>query len=125
MRILLLEDDAQIASGLVHLLRHLGREGVAVRTLAEAVAELSSGSPFEAAIVDCGLSNGEDGHDLIVWLRNHQPGVRRILTSALDRPSGFAEDPPRQLFLKKPFGYDKLKAIFSPAADCRTRKGDE
>lgn len=112
MRVLILEDDSQIASGLVHLLRHLGHQGLAVRTLEEAVAALEGDQPFDAAIADRGLREGEDGIDLIVWLREHQPRVRRILTSALDCPDGFVSDPPRQVFLKKPFGYEILKSIF-------------
>ena len=113
MKVLILEDDPQIASGLVHLLRHLGHQGIAVRTLEEAIAALGCDEPFGAAIADRGLRDGEDGADLISWLRKHQPQVRRILTSALDRPVGFVDDPPRQVFLKKPFGYEILKSVFS------------
>ena len=45
-------------------------------------------------------------------LHEHRPDVRRILTSACTPPQAFVEYPPRQLFLKKPFGYDELKSLF-------------
>jgi DNA-binding NtrC family response regulator len=112
MKILLVEDDPHVAHALVQVLAHLGHEGVAVERIAEAVALFEASSDIEAAIVDIGLRDGEDGHDLLRWLAEHRPQVRRILTSGFGRPEGFVEDPPRQLFLGKPFGVLTLKALF-------------
>jgi DNA-binding NtrC family response regulator len=112
MKILLLEDDVQVTTALMHLLQHLGHEGLAAQRIDEAVALFTSTSDIAVAIADSGLKDGEDGLDLLHWLAEHRPAVQRILTSGFDCPPDFVEDPPQQRFLHKPFGIAELKALF-------------
>jgi DNA-binding NtrC family response regulator len=125
MKIAILEDDDQVASGLAHVLRYLGHESFAVHDLEEARALLTQHDDIGAAMADYGLKGGESGHDFLLWLRDFRPDVQRILTSALARPASFIEDPPKQLFLRKPFGHDMLKTIFGTSNAAIRRRGEQ
>ena len=125
MKIAILEDDDQVASGLARVLRYLGHESFTARDVREARALLTKHEDIGAAMADLGLKNSESGHDFLIWLNEYRPGVQRILTSALERPASFVEDPPRQLFLRKPFGHETLKTIFGTSTAAIRRKGEQ
>jgi DNA-binding response OmpR family regulator len=113
MNVLLLEDDALVANGLLRILRHLGHRGLHVKTVVDGQALFASQATVDVALVDVGLRNGECGLDFVAWLRREHGGVRRIVISGLELPTGFGHQPPDELFVKKPFGERELAAALA------------
>ncbi|MDB4966815.1 MAG: hypothetical protein JWN44_2504 [Myxococcales bacterium] len=108
MKVLILEDDDLVAQGLVRCLGYLGHEGVHLRHVEQARARVRGSSDFDVALIDIGLDDGESGEEFLTWLGREQPDVSRVLISGLERPAGFVDEPPRQLFMRKPFGHAEL-----------------
>ncbi len=111
MKILVLEDDELVAHGLVRGLGYLGHQGVHRRSIRHAQEFVRGAPDVEVAVIDLGLDDGESGEDFAAWLHRERPDVRRVLISGLARPVDFVEDPPRQIFLRKPFGQPELAAL--------------
>jgi hypothetical protein len=63
------------------------------------------------ALIDVGLGCGQRGEDFLHWLTHEHPRLRRVVISGLGPPAGFVDDPPHQLFLRKPFGQAELEAL--------------
>ncbi|HXU74074.1 MAG TPA: response regulator [Polyangia bacterium] len=110
MKVLILEDDELVAQGLVRCLGYLGHEGVHLRHVAQARARVQDAA-FDVALIDIGLDDGESGEEFMTWLGREQPSVSRVLISGLERPAGFVDEPPRQLFMRKPFGHAELAKL--------------
>ena len=116
MRILVVEDDALLASGLVQTLRREGYSVDAVATAQQADAALKV-APIDLVILDIGLP-GEDG---LSWLRRvrAQGGSQSVLVltardAVSDRVHGLtlgADD-----YLAKPFATEELVARISALA---------
>jgi len=121
MRILIVEDDALVASGLSETLRREGYVVDAVRTAREADAALKV-APIELVTLDIGLP-GEDGLSWLRRLRAHG-GAHSVLVltardAVSDRVHGLtlgADD-----YLVKPFATEELVARVSALA----RRGRE
>ncbi len=105
----MLEDDKKLTVAACRLLTALHHEIVPALTVEEARAAVLSHDPH-LAIIDLGLQDGEFGNDFLVWLTAERPSIRRIVTSGRSPPAGFVEDPPRQLYLQKPFALQQLAA---------------
>ena len=120
MRILLIEDEAEMARLLAS---RLSREGFAVdvgRTLEDTITTLKS-SNYDIILLDRRLPDG-DGLSLLPTLREIQPGLGVILLTALDalneRVSGL--DAGADDYLVKPFEEEELVARIRA---CRRRSG--
>jgi CheY-like chemotaxis protein len=113
LRILILEDDALVATGLVRAIGYLGHEGVHIQDIEEAQALVRGSADVDVAMIDNGLLRAESGEDFLSWLRRDHPSIKRLLISGLGRPPGFEDDPPHQLFFAKPFGHRELATVFS------------
>jgi len=111
VKVLILEDDDLVAQGLVRCLGYLGHQGVHLRHVEQARARVEGATDIDVALIDIGLDGGESGEEFMRWLRRKQPGVSRVLISGLDRPAGFVDEPPCQLFLRKPFGQAELARL--------------
>jgi DNA-binding NtrC family response regulator len=111
VKVLLLEDDAQVAQGLVRILGYLGCSCLHVSDVGKARALVESDAEIGLALIDIGLEHGQSGEDFLSWLRGTHPEISRTLISGLGRPAGFVDDPPRQMFLRKPFGQTELKRL--------------
>jgi DNA-binding NarL/FixJ family response regulator len=70
----------------------------------------SASRDVDIVIADLALEGQESGVDLLHWLREHRPDVRRVLTSGSTRPQ-VTIDSPEQAFLSKPFGRLELAEI--------------
>ena len=108
VKVLILEDDDLVAQGLVRGLGYLGCIGIHVADVARAREVVSSDADIGLALIDVGLDRGQSGEDFCAWLAHARPAVSRVLISGLARPAAFVDDPPRQQFLRKPFGQREL-----------------
>jgi DNA-binding NtrC family response regulator len=113
MNVLIVEDNALVADGLVRMLAHLGHRAERALGVEEATRLLAEHADIGVAIVDAGLKNGDDGVWFLEWLREHHPQIRRVLVSGLGRPQRFVERPPEQVFVKKPFGKAELQSVLA------------
>ena len=109
VRILVVEDDDGIGSGLVRALSSAGYTGVRARTAADARAEL--GTPYGLVLLDLGLPDG-DGIDLCRQLRVVDPAVPIIILTARDSEADIVVglDAGADDYLTKPFGLAELLA---------------
>jgi DNA-binding response OmpR family regulator len=112
MRMMLLEDDDRVARGIVRITVALGHEAVHCRTI-DCAKRAMQEQPFDLILADLGLGQGECGLDLLHWARERFPGVRRVLASGAVYPTGFAIEPPMQVFLRKPFGRAELVEVLA------------
>jgi DNA-binding NtrC family response regulator len=113
LKVLILEDDDLVAHGLMRGLGYLGHESVHLRRVPEAQSLVRDRPDIEVALIDMGLDDGESGEDFLRWLNREHPAIKRVLISGLARPPGFVDDPPRQLFLRKPFGQAQLASLLA------------
>ena len=110
MRLLLVEDDASIATGVVEAFRRR-HDAVDVLASAEPAAAALAGTAYDLAIVDVGLP-GMDGFELVSRLRQRGIRVPVMFLTARDA----VEDRVRGLnlgaddYLLKPFSLDELIA---------------
>jgi two-component system OmpR family response regulator len=110
MRILLLEDQAELADRISRSIRRAGFAVDAVSTLRDAEAALDIQS-YEITLLDRRLPDG-DGLSLIARIRHEQPGARILMLTALDalddRIAGL--DAGADDYLVKPFALEELMA---------------
>jgi DNA-binding NtrC family response regulator len=111
VKVLVLEDDELVAQGLVRGLGYLGCVGVHVSEVNRARQLVDDDREIGLALIDLGLAEGQSGEDFLEWIRQRHPGICRVLISGTGRPTGFCDDPPRQLFLLKPFGLGELSKL--------------
>ncbi len=111
MKILFLEDDLRVASGVVRLVKNMGHEMIHARNISEATAAVKAGG-IEAVLTDLGLPNDESGIDFVHWVATEYPAMPRVLTSGGSKPSNYVVSPPYQLFMYKPFGRQDLQQMF-------------
>lgn len=113
MQILMLDDDERLGRSVSRLLRRFGHQPRHVRTITEARLAVADLLP-DVVIADLGLAKGEQGIDFIQWIAVAHPAVRRVLSSGTRPPANFDNDPPRQVFLPKPFDAAELSKALAP-----------
>lgn len=100
-RILVMEDEPDLQLFLQAMLQRLGYSVEVVGEGATAVERLVEGleseKPFDAAILDLTIRGGLGGKETIGLLRNHQPGIKAIVSS------GYSNDPVMAEFEKHGF----------------------
>jgi PAS domain S-box-containing protein len=79
LRVLAVDNDERIVAATVALLRSLGHRALGARSGASAMA---LPGPFDAALVDVQLDDGEDGFDVVARLRSRQPNLPILLVTA-------------------------------------------
>lgn len=122
MRILIVEDDAPLARGIVALLRGSGHAVDHVANGADALAVIAD-EPYALVILDVGLP-GVDGFEVLATLRRRGERVPVLMLTARDglddRVRGLdlgADD-----YLRKPFAAEELEARIRALG--RRRGGD-
>ena len=110
MRILLVEDEADLAQALASAVRHI-EAVVDVASSLRAAEEPANGAPYDVVVLDRGLPDG-DGLSLVAFLaQNHIACAVLVLTAMTDVAErvlsldGGADD-----YLAKPFSMDELLA---------------
>ncbi|MDN4052780.1 response regulator [Massilia sp. YIM B02763] len=116
MRILCVEDDAEVAETTAALLQGLGAR-VSVAASADAAVEADLAA-FDVVLSDVMMPGFMDGIDLARWLAQHRPGLPVVLVS------GYMVEPERLQSLdvqlvRKPFALDALAGTLRAAADGR------
>lgn len=121
MRVLLVEDDALLAGGLLRALRHDGYAVDHVSRGDQVLAALTDGH-FDAVLLDIGLP-GLDGLQALRLVRERRMPVPVIVISARDRLDDRIGglDAGADDYLVKPFSVDELRARLR----ARLRRGVE
>lgn len=101
--ILIVDDHPQLAGFLMAVLAGEGWQAEAAASVAEALAKLDSGTPYEVLVSDFRLPDGT-GADLARIARETRPGMPVLLMS------GYDIDIPDVEFILKPFGPDAFVA---------------
>jgi DNA-binding NtrC family response regulator len=102
LKLLIVEDDERVSAPFARSLRMRGYEVILVANGADGRAALQD-QKVDVIIADHGLPGGESGLEFLEWAKREHPEVRRILTSGVGPANGFTDDPPRQVFLAKPY----------------------
>jgi len=110
MRLLLIEDDAELANGLVHALAQSGHACEAAAN-GHAAMRACAVTPYDLVVLDLGLPD-VDGHDLLRQLRERGLSAPVLILTARDDVrerirglDGGADD-----YLAKPFALGELEA---------------
>jgi signal transduction histidine kinase/CheY-like chemotaxis protein len=110
-RVLLVDDEREIREASARVLAQWGADARAAAGRAEAEAAMASGWAPEIAVVDLRLANGEDGMDLVHWLRAAlRPDLPAVLISGDTDASQLARVRASRLpLLTKPVSAAKLR----------------
>ncbi|HET6344087.1 MAG TPA: PilZ domain-containing protein [Myxococcota bacterium] len=115
--VLVVDHSTHTCLNLVQDLGRVGRKAIAVTTPLDAIEWLlDGGSHIDTALVDIVMGQS-DGCDLLSFLADEYPGVRRVVIS--DPMRAFQLERARQLtsphaVLSKPWNVDQLAQIFGP-----------
>ncbi len=106
LRVLLVEDDADVRSVARAFLQSMACEVVACDSAEMALAELERGRRFDLLFSDITLAAGIDGHELARRVNARYPALAVLLTSGYSRhvaDSGHVGMPMRWPVLRKPY----------------------
>ena len=118
-RVLVVEDDNEVAELVAEMLEHLGYQLVRAGTAAEALFTLAHDTRIDLVFSDVMMPGKLTGIDLARRVRREHPQVRVVLTS------GYAESFAQQarneglLLLPKPYAIDELSALMERAMQAR------
>src|SRR5438874_13802696 len=110
LRVLIVEDDRNVAGLVRHLLESEGFVSTLSVDIEGAWGSLS-GEPPDAAIIDLGLLNGENGWDLIERMRQHERYEHLPIVILTAQPPEAVMPRAKQLnceYLGKPFSAPAL-----------------
>jgi DNA-binding response OmpR family regulator len=105
--ILVVEDEVLIRLPLAEYFRDCGYRVFEASNVAEAKAVLDADTPVVLVFSDVNMPGNENGFALAVWIRQHHPNTKVLLTSgianAAEKAEGLCEDGP---LLMKPYSHD-------------------
>ncbi len=116
LKILLVEDDVEVAEVAEAMLRHLGHEVVRVGSAARALAKLRSKTPFDLMLSDVVMPGQVNGVELAHRATEMRPDLKIVLTSgyAGEKVDATLVQAPWP-FLRKPYSQTELVAILDAA----------
>jgi CheY-like chemotaxis protein len=122
VRLLLVEDDDEVAEATAELLRDIGFEAVRVRDGKAALAALDCNPTIEAVMSDIVMPGGMSGLELARTLREHRPELPVLIATGYSQyalqvvKEGFA-------LVEKPYRRDVLAASLRAAVERGRRAG--
>jgi CheY-like chemotaxis protein len=115
--ILVVEDEILVRLAVGDFLRECGYRVVEAFNGEEAQKVLKAGEPVEILFSDVDLGKGINGFVLASWVRQNYPGVRILLTSAVERMAQDATHLCDGPLLQKPYEHsllaDHIKRLLS------------
>ena len=123
LRILVVEDDDNVAATVMDMLEALGHTSIRVATVASAMASLMSGHVFDLVFSDVLLPGGGSGLDLAREMARQSLAVPLVLTS------GFGGGMTQRLaaanlpFLRKPYRIESLRDAIDTAMQRHALEG--
>jgi PAS domain S-box-containing protein len=116
LRVLLVEDDEDVAALTEEMLRHLGHQVARVASATSAIESFGNGAVPDLVLTDVVMPGGQDGLDLARRLAKERPGLPIVLCS------GFSGAPLRVAaaglpLLRKPFGLEDLRQALATASE--------
>jgi PAS domain S-box-containing protein len=105
-RVLIIDDDDLVASGLVAIFEEMGVQTMVANTAAEGMAMAVAFAP-DVAVVDVSLPDA-DGFELGARLRQHDAALKIVFASGHADARLVPESDAGMAFLQKPFGIDHL-----------------
>lgn len=113
MRLLIVEDEADLAQAVCDHLRDAGNAVDLASDVDQAKAALST-TNYDLVLLDLGLPDG-DGLDVLRWLREHHKKVPVLIVTARDRITEriAALDAGADDYLVKPYDLDEMLARIS------------
>jgi PAS domain S-box-containing protein len=122
LRLLLVEDDDDVAALTSEMLRHLGHEVARVASAPAALRALEAGMEADLVLTDVIMPGGQDGIELARRLARERPGLPVLLCS------GYGGAPARVAMtglplLRKPYTLDELDAAIAVARAAAPRSG--
>jgi PAS domain S-box-containing protein len=121
LRVLLVEDDAQVAEMAQAMLRELGHE-VRLCTHADSAVELvHAGEPFDLMLTDLIMPGALSGLDLAREVVARRPGLPVILTSGYTGEVLSAAEASEWPLLRKPYGQEQLARIIAQVSRAARR----
>ena len=118
LRVLLVEDDADVRALAAAFLGALGCRVAAHAEGASALATLAQHDGFDLLFSDLSLGEGLDGHELALQAQALQPGLRVLLTSGYAQRSRGAST---FTLLRKPFSREQLAAALTQVLNADLR----
>jgi len=117
VRILIVDDNRDLADNLAELLSDEGHETLVAYGAEDALALVGDPPPIECAVLDVRMS-GMDGVELSDRIRSRLPGTPCLLMTAFTRDQRLAEarESGITVVLSKPFAPDELLRALPPAA---------
>ena len=118
-RLLLVEDDDAVATGVGHMLDDLGYSHVRVASAAEALATLEQDARFDLVFSDMVMPGEMDGLGLAQEVRRRMPDTPVLLTTGFSEAASAATGEAFRL-LPKPYGIDGLSEALAATLAERT-----
>ncbi|WP_157928792.1 response regulator [Pararhizobium haloflavum] len=108
---LILEDAFLIAYEAEQALLELGATSVIIlQDLVEALESLNRADPFDFAVLDLSLG---DGNSIEFAKQIKERGIPFVFTSGYAKPDEVAREFPDVPYLEKPYHFDRLKQVVS------------
>ncbi|MDH3668260.1 MAG: response regulator [Paracoccaceae bacterium] len=111
--VLVVEDDKEVRSLVVRMLKGLNYHVIETATAVEAIQELEEVCRVDVVLSDIGLPGGMNGYELAAAVRSEYPEIKIGFISGYDA-SKFPKDGlnvPNNTLLRKPFSRRKLSRL--------------
>ncbi len=107
--VLLVEDDAEVASLVQEMLRAIGCDVVHAMSARAALGALANGRRVDLVFSDVMMPGGTNGVELAREVRRRRPGLPILLTSGYSDPVGSQAQALDIPVLRKPYGLEDLR----------------
>jgi CheY-like chemotaxis protein len=112
-RVLLVEDDDEVAALASEMLDQLGYQVTRAATAAAALGALANGRPVDIVFSDFMMPGGMNGVDLAREIRRRRADLPVVLTCGYAQAAAYEANAVGIRVLLKPYGIDQLSAAFT------------